>query len=64
MRRLNVYIGTALVGALREEEDLWRFEYDAKWITVPGGYDLAPGLPRAKPSHCRQHHAARAVVFR
>ena len=64
MRRLNVYIGTALAGVLREEEDLWQFEYDAKWMTVPGGYDPAPGLPRALASHRRQHHAPRAVVFR
>lgn len=51
MRSLNVYIDTALVGVLREEEDLWRFEYDAKWVTVPDGYDLAPGLPRAQSPH-------------
>lgn len=51
MRSLNVYIDTALVGVLREEEDIWRFDYDAKWMTVPDGYDLAPGLPRAQGSH-------------
>lgn len=51
MRSLNVYIDTTLVGVLREEEDLWQFEYDATWMTVPDGYDLAPGLPRAQSLH-------------
>lgn len=51
MRRLNVYIGTALVGVLREKEDLWRFEYHPKWMTVLGGYDLAPSVPRAQSPH-------------
>ncbi|MGK5025483.1 HipA domain-containing protein [Janthinobacterium sp. RB2R34] len=51
MSSLNVYIDTVLVGVLREQEDLWQFEYDAKWITATQGYDLAPGLSRAQGKH-------------
>lgn len=51
MRSLNVYIDNALVGVLREEEDLWQFEYAPTWMTAPDGYDLAPGLPRAQSAH-------------
>ena len=51
MRSLIAYIDTAVVGVLREDEDLWQFEYDATWMAAPNGYDLAPGLPRAQGRH-------------
>jgi len=51
VRRLDVYIDRRLVGALDEDEDLWRFEYDKQWAAAPDGFDLAPGLPRAQLTH-------------
>lgn len=46
-RELLASINDVEVGVLREESNLWSFEYTAAWINDDGGYDLAPGLPRA-----------------
>jgi serine/threonine-protein kinase HipA len=51
MRSLNGYIDHRLVGALHEGDDLWRFEYDEQWAEALNGFDLAPGLPRARRMH-------------
>ena len=51
MRSLNVYIDRRRVGALHEGDDLWRFEYDVRWVEARDGYDLAPGLPRTRLNH-------------
>lgn len=48
MRQLKVFIDQTPVGTLSEGEDLWVFEYEASWAKAPGGFDLAPGLPRAQ----------------
>jgi len=31
---------------LRDENNIWSFEYRAEWSASPNGFDLAPGLPR------------------
>jgi serine/threonine-protein kinase HipA len=51
LRSLNAYIDRRLVGALREGDDIWRFEYDTQWAEAPNSFDLAPGLPRAQRAH-------------
>lgn len=51
MRSLIVHINDQLVGALREGEDLWSFEYDARWAKALDSFDLAPGLNRSKLLH-------------
>lgn len=46
-RELVASINGVEVGVLRDEADIWTFEYNADWITAADGYDLAPGLQRA-----------------
>lgn len=48
MRQLDVWLNHSCVGVLSEGDDLWRFEYDAKWAGAGDAFDLAPGLPRAQ----------------
>lgn len=51
MRSLDVYINAEQVGVLREENDIWQFEYAAAWLARPDGYDLSPGLSRDTVLH-------------
>jgi serine/threonine-protein kinase HipA len=44
-RELVATINERTVGRLREDANLWSFEYDAQWIE--DGFDLSPHLPRA-----------------
>ena len=43
MRALDVFIDTARVAVLSENQGIWSLQYDPEW--VQRGYDLAPGLP-------------------
>lgn len=45
-RRLEVLVNDELVGILREENDLWQFEYADAWIASARGFDLSPALSR------------------
>lgn len=45
-RELVATINGRLVGRLRENDNLWAFEYDPEWIA--NGFDLSPHLPRAQ----------------
>lgn len=45
VRELVASINGRVVGRLREQNNLWAFEYDAAW--VGNGFDLSPHLPRA-----------------
>ncbi|WP_437882084.1 HipA domain-containing protein [Pseudomonas sp. LRF_L74] len=47
MRNLQVWLNEQPVGELTEQDNLWRFTYDAAWQTAPDGFDLSPQLPRA-----------------
>ena len=44
-RELVATINERPVGRLREQNNLWVFEYDPAWIAT--GFDLSPHLPRA-----------------
>lgn len=46
-RQLEVLINSDLLGYLREENDLWQFEYAKQWIESAQAFDLSPALPRA-----------------
>lgn len=50
-RQLEVMVNRDLVGWLREENDLWQFDYAEQWRTSPEGFDLSPALARAQASH-------------
>ncbi len=45
-RQLEVVVNDQLVGYLRENNDLWEFEYTSTWTASPQAYDLSPALPR------------------
>jgi len=45
-RTLEVLANDQLVGCLRENNDLWEFEYGESWATSPQGFDLSPALRR------------------
>jgi serine/threonine-protein kinase HipA len=45
-RQLEVLTNDQLVGHLRENNDLWEFEYTPDWVAAPHGFDLSPTLPR------------------
>ena len=47
MRTLQVLINGALVGTLRDEDNIWSFQYAATWLDSPGAFPLAPSLPLA-----------------
>lgn len=51
MRQLAVRINHQLVGHLRENDDLWEFEYASPWRAFEQGFDLSPALPRAVALH-------------
>ncbi|MEP7180896.1 MAG: HipA domain-containing protein [Betaproteobacteria bacterium] len=42
-RALDIFIDTARVASLHENQGIWSLQYDLKWVA--DGYDLAPGLP-------------------
>lgn len=62
-RQLEVLVNDQLIGHLREENDLWQFEYAASWIASPQGFALSPALPRAAGLHV-DGASNRPVVFR
>ena len=51
MRQLNALINGQLIGHLRDENDLWQFEYADAWRSSPSAFDLSPVLPRATGLH-------------
>lgn len=48
-RQLNVLTNDQLVGYLREDNDLWQFEYAAQWVASSASFDLSPTLARLQP---------------
>lgn len=48
MRQLNVFFNTFLVGILKEENDLWQFQYAEAWCDYPDAFDLSPALQRTQ----------------
>jgi len=50
------------VGALRDEQDIWSFEYDAAWVASPGGFALSPALP-LRPGHQVDGSTSRPVQW-
>lgn len=51
MRELKTYVDHQFVGTLREDNNLWVFEYDPAWSAHPQGFDLSPALPRNVAEH-------------
>ena len=47
VRTLQVSINGTLVGTLRDEDNIWSFQYAATWLGSPGSFPLAPSLPLA-----------------
>jgi serine/threonine-protein kinase HipA len=50
-RQLEVMVNRDLVGWLREENDLWQFEYADQWRASATGFDLSPALSRDPGLH-------------
>lgn len=50
-RALAVFSNEQRVGTLREDNDLWEFEYVQEWAASGEGFDLSPALPRAQALH-------------
>ena len=50
-RTLIAYINDREVGTLREENDLWGFDYAPTWAAAGDGFDLSPSLPRCMLTH-------------
>lgn len=50
-RALQVHAEQGMVGTLREQDDLWAFDYAADWAARDDGFDLSPALPRARLQH-------------
>ncbi len=50
-RQLEVIVNRDLVGWLREENDLWQFEYAEEWRAAATGFDLSPALSRDPALH-------------
>jgi serine/threonine-protein kinase HipA len=49
-RELTALINATRVGRLREETNLWTFEYEPRWIDSDQAFDLSPHLPRSEGS--------------
>lgn len=49
-RELMALINATRVGRLREENNLWAFEYEPPWIESGQSFDLSPHLPRSEGS--------------
>ncbi|RYE40864.1 MAG: type II toxin-antitoxin system HipA family toxin [Hyphomicrobiales bacterium] len=47
IRTLQVLINGALVGALRDEDNIWAFQYESTWLESPSAYSIAPSIPLA-----------------
>src|SRR5690606_4645859 len=47
-RELIALINSTRVGRLREENNLWAFEYEPQWIASDLAFDLSPHLPRSE----------------
>ena len=50
-RQLDVWSNNRHIGTLSEAEDLWRFDYVAKWMEAADGFDLSPTLSREHSAH-------------
>jgi serine/threonine-protein kinase HipA len=50
-RSLAVFSNAQRVGTLREDNDLWEFEYAHEWAASAQGFDLSPALPRTQALH-------------
>ena len=48
MRTLIAHLNGRTVGTLAEGNDLWTFEYDPEWASLPDSFDLSPALPRSQ----------------
>ncbi|MBI5329077.1 MAG: HipA domain-containing protein [Betaproteobacteria bacterium] len=48
VRELEVWLDQTHVGVLRDEGSHWAFAYAPTWLANPQGFDLSPGLKRAK----------------
>jgi len=46
-RELLATINGKEVGVLRDEANIWSFEYAREWVASAAAFDLAPNLPRA-----------------
>ena len=44
-RTLQVLINGALVGTLRDENNIWAFQYDSSWLQTLGAFELAASIP-------------------
>jgi len=44
-RSLQVLINGALVGTLRDENNIWAFQYASSWLETPGSFALAASIP-------------------
>src|SRR6266851_3167261 len=44
-RLLDAYLEATRIGQLTEQSGLWRFSYDAGWLTNRASFAIAPGLP-------------------
>jgi serine/threonine-protein kinase HipA len=51
VRELATWAGGRRVGTLREQDDLWSFEYEPAWAVDPTSFDLSPALPRSSLQH-------------
>jgi len=45
MRQLYVYINQDKIGSLKEENDIWSFEYTLNWLAHKQSYPLSPHIP-------------------
>jgi serine/threonine-protein kinase HipA len=50
-RELAVSVNDQRVGMLREDNDLWAFEYSKDWAASAAGFDLSPRLGREQRVH-------------
>ena len=45
VRTLHVLINGALVGTLRDADNIWAFQYASTWLESPRAFSLAPSIP-------------------
>lgn len=50
-RSLSVWINQSLVGVLHENNSLWSFVYDGRWLAAPAAHPLCPLLPLQPGPH-------------
>lgn len=50
-RELVAWSNERAVGTLREQDDLWSFEYHPAWARDAAAFDLSPALPRSQALH-------------